>query len=192
MSVITCLAVVTGLRTPNGLVRVNCLRQQGIFAPRGNDDEGAETFMKHLTARRGLFRSSGITSATIVLGLFVTGTVGLSFAAASTSALPTIPSHSLAGALKTDKVIVPVTKGTGNKVLHAFTARKTTVYVQIACSGPSGVKVSGMFNVSSCKAKPSVFGYSFSVPKAWTYHPIITSSTKTKWEIVITDGPKTP
>ena len=138
-----------------------------------------------------LVRYSRVAAATIICGLFTAGAVNLSSAGASTATLPKIPSRSLAGALKTDTVVVPVTRGTGTKALHAFTARRTTVYVQIACSGPSGIKVPGMFNVTSCKAKPSVFGYSFSVPKAWAYHPVVTTSPRTKWEIVITMGPKT-
>ena len=138
-----------------------------------------------------LTRYSRLATATVVCGLFATGVVNLSSAGASTSTLPKIPSHSVAGALKTDTVVVPVTRGTGTKALHAFTARRTTVYVQFACSGPSGLKVLGMFNVTSCKAKPSVFGYAFSVPKAWAYHPVVTTSRGTKWEILITVGPKT-
>ena len=144
-----------------------------------------------LTVRGTIVRSSRVASAMIVAGLFVTGVVTLPSAGASTSTLPAIPNHSLPGGLKSDKVIVPVTKGSGTRVLRSFTARKTTVYVQIACSGPGSINVPGMFKVSSCKTKPSVFGYSFSVPKAWAYHPIVTTSSKTKWEIVITTGPAT-
>jgi hypothetical protein len=148
--------------------------------------------MTYLAAKGMIVRSSRMASATIVFGLFASGIVNLSSAAASTSPLPTIPSRSLPGALKTDTVVVHVTKGMGTKVLRAFTARKTTVYVQIACSGTGAINVPGMFKISSCKAKPSLFGYSFSVPKAWAYHPIVTTSATTKWEIVITEGPKTP
>jgi hypothetical protein len=148
--------------------------------------------MTFSTTRNRITHYSRIATATMVCGLFATGAVEFSSASASTSTLPPLPSHSLAGAQKVDRVMVPVTKGKGNKVLHAFTARKTTVYVQIACSGSGSIKVPGMFTISSCKAKPSVFGYSFSVPKAWAYHPTVTTSSTTKWEIFITEGPKTP
>lgn len=149
--------------------------------------------MSTLTTHRYVSaRLSRIASATILCGLLVAGAVNLSSAGASTSTLPKIPTRSLGGALKSDTVIIPVTMGTGTKKLRAFTARKTTVYVQFACSGPGGVKVTDMFTVASCKAKPSVFGYSFSVPKAWAYHPTVTTSRTTKWEIRISSGPKTP
>lgn len=147
--------------------------------------------MTFLTKRNGIARIAHIATATMILGLLASGTVELASASASTSALPPLPSHSLPGAQKADTVMVPVTKGTGTKVLHAFTARKTTVYVQVACSGSGALSVPGMFKISSCKAKPSVFGYAFSVPKAWAYHPVVTTSPTTKWEIIITEGPKT-
>lgn len=101
--------------------------------------------------------------------------------------LPVLPSPTLQGALASDKLLVPLTKGKGSAPLRPYTPQGAVLYIQFACSGPGFLVVTGYFKYQPCNGRSAVMRY----PRqpATSVSPVVEASSRTSWEIVITSGP---